>query len=702
LFDELNDKLTQVGVVKYNMDMLDMKLFAISETTVPYQRGVTTGRELGYKVERAVPNQNLFLELDQKIKTFEERSAQPTGKQLRLDDIKGFNYRVTESEDPSTPEYIEAVNDVGRLIENQLRFKTRKFRGKVKRGIIKREDYLEEEFGSFLRALYFPEYGSLQELKEGLENGDVINNLEKLYDEYQTELRERKDKFDALYIDLSNARSFIKNDNIEAYPEDQQRRFKRIFPALFGDLGSYKSRKQALANYRRLMTPLNPKDSRKTKTEKQNFLDKSFGKTYTEAGYFGTRNKLNKIEKLLNYNTLDPKDFQERIYAVIKNEMARRAEFFETPQMQEEVLYQKMRKAQAEYRSSARFWLQRMVKESPKSTYGKMAKLILDHPNTLNNLRSSDVSTTSFMGNMGGSWSLDGDLIATGMSRERVERVLVHELIHHFSVPYLLRYINDGYALDTTAKDFLEGGLEEVDKKGKDKLDFTDPDIYMLKELSKKEIDSIKKIETLFYDARRYYDEGVIAKDPKETDGRWYGLTNIAEFLAEALSNEDFAKELAKAPGRYGKKSNLLKDIFRAIFEFLFPNATSKEVGSLLEDVLALSEETFFGKDQRYDFVKEFDEAQAPKEEASKFLYNEPSVLEIGDVEISNLSIDDINNFNVQEATEVMTEMLSKKLGIGFENITEKQAVEILNNRSIGYNGEPGFYFAGKVYLAIL
>ena len=97
LFDELNDKLTEVGVVKYNMDMLDMKLFAISETTVPYQRGVTTGRELGYKVERAVPNQNLFLELDQKIKTFEERSAQPTGKQLRLDDIKGFNYRVTAS-----------------------------------------------------------------------------------------------------------------------------------------------------------------------------------------------------------------------------------------------------------------------------------------------------------------------------------------------------------------------------------------------------------------------------------------------------------------------------------------------------------------------------------------------------------------------------------------------------------------------------
>ena len=51
LFNELNDKLTQVSIVKYNMEMPDMKLFAISATTVPYQRGVTTGRELGYKVE---------------------------------------------------------------------------------------------------------------------------------------------------------------------------------------------------------------------------------------------------------------------------------------------------------------------------------------------------------------------------------------------------------------------------------------------------------------------------------------------------------------------------------------------------------------------------------------------------------------------------------------------------------------------------
>jgi len=75
-FNELNQKLTEVARVKYNMNIAN-NLFSITQTFVPYQRNVTTGRELGYKAERAVPNTKLFEELDTKIKIFEERSAQP-------------------------------------------------------------------------------------------------------------------------------------------------------------------------------------------------------------------------------------------------------------------------------------------------------------------------------------------------------------------------------------------------------------------------------------------------------------------------------------------------------------------------------------------------------------------------------------------------------------------------------------------------
>jgi hypothetical protein len=75
-FNELNEKLTEVARVKYNMN-INNNLFSITQTFVPYQRNVTTGRELGYRAERAVPNAMLFEELDTKIKIFEERSAQP-------------------------------------------------------------------------------------------------------------------------------------------------------------------------------------------------------------------------------------------------------------------------------------------------------------------------------------------------------------------------------------------------------------------------------------------------------------------------------------------------------------------------------------------------------------------------------------------------------------------------------------------------
>ncbi|MHC4311713.1 MAG: hypothetical protein ACYSW3_04500 [Planctomycetota bacterium] len=54
-FNELNEKLTEVARVKYNMN-INNNLFSITQTFVPYQRNVTTGRELGYRAERAVPN----------------------------------------------------------------------------------------------------------------------------------------------------------------------------------------------------------------------------------------------------------------------------------------------------------------------------------------------------------------------------------------------------------------------------------------------------------------------------------------------------------------------------------------------------------------------------------------------------------------------------------------------------------------------
>ncbi len=77
LYEDLNKKLTEIAVRKYNLDTLGNELFSINAYDATYSRPVTTGRELTFKVRRAVPNSILFETLDNRIKTYEERSSQP-------------------------------------------------------------------------------------------------------------------------------------------------------------------------------------------------------------------------------------------------------------------------------------------------------------------------------------------------------------------------------------------------------------------------------------------------------------------------------------------------------------------------------------------------------------------------------------------------------------------------------------------------
>lgn len=130
LFDSLNNKLTTIAVRKYNMDMLDMKLFSISETNVPWQRNVTTSRELNRTVRRAVPNQNLFLELDRRIKAYVERSAQPvvlnddtTSKiDSQLDEVWTANPTLQKiGTRDQYKEYIESLLSEGELKETVVK-----------------------------------------------------------------------------------------------------------------------------------------------------------------------------------------------------------------------------------------------------------------------------------------------------------------------------------------------------------------------------------------------------------------------------------------------------------------------------------------------------------------------------------------------------------------------------------------------------
>ncbi|MDX1330489.1 MAG: PLxRFG domain-containing protein, partial [Burkholderiaceae bacterium] len=79
-------------------------------------------------------------------------------------------------------------------------------------------------------------------------------------------------------------------------------------------------------------------------------------------------------------------------------------------------------------------------------------------------------------------------------------------------------------------------------------------------------------------------DAGVVNEATKENE--LYGLTDVAEFVAEALSNPNFQEVLARIPSTRNNNISLLREIFDAIRNFL---GLSAEQGTVLNDVLSLT-----------------------------------------------------------------------------------------------------------------
>lgn len=73
LFNELNDTLTEYAKTKYNLETGDEKLFSINEYQSRYLKDTPYYRESTYKVQRALPNEALFEQLDILVSEYENR-----------------------------------------------------------------------------------------------------------------------------------------------------------------------------------------------------------------------------------------------------------------------------------------------------------------------------------------------------------------------------------------------------------------------------------------------------------------------------------------------------------------------------------------------------------------------------------------------------------------------------------------------------
>jgi len=541
---------------------------------------------------------------------------------LIIDDVENFNPRNFPNE----------VKRIIGLIENKLKIKTRAFVSANIPSYTNKKEYLDSVFKSLLENVGLPsEINTFTELRKQLDSGEVEQYVRSQYDVYKKELQQEFDNRKPIpsIITLEN---FLKDPTIyERYDEEQQTFVRSAFPALFGNLGRYKSYNQALGHYKNKM-----RDSafRSKITSSENF---------SKMRFYSLNARMKKFETLVNYLTLEPIDFKNRIYNMITNEVKRRSEFYETAPVKANTETLLATEKEIKYQRSVKGFLESFSKND-NSISGKIAKVFLNHPKTLNSISLETIGRTMFFS--GGQWDSNGSIEVNYKDSNSLKHVLLHELTHHFTVPYMHLF----YEKEMYDKSWYKNNPErltqldpEADAPGK----------YLFRELSEQEVANLRKIDAAYRHVVDLHKSGKIKFDNSTLAGNSeYGLMNATEFIAEVLSNPYFAAKIAEQPSIYNKQGNLLKDIINAIFSMF---GVVKD-GNLLNDVYALFEETFLSKDDKYIFGDNL-----RKDEQVETVDTYQQMFQLEETSMSSAS---------PEILSRVKEML-KKMGVNVESLAE-------------------------------
>lgn len=534
--------------------------------------GIDAGQKEGKTIAVFEPEQIHILGGKQDVEGFRDFVVRGALTSSTLKKPLTLNAIIKTAESFNEKTHKEEAERIASLVLNKLRIKVRNFTTKTLPNVTSKAAYIKSIFPKLLSEVGLSEgITSLQELKTKLENGEAIAYVRQVYNNTKNDLEVLKKAPSA-----ETLKNFLKNPDIENYDEEQQALIRKAFPALFGDLGLYKSYNQALANYKRKM-------------ETPAFVEKLFGRS--KQSFYNLNSKLRKYETLLNYYTLAPESFNESVYNFISNEVSRREAFFESTPVKEQVEKLLAEEADYKYRNTIKGILERLT-GNMNTVSGKIAKLYLSHPKTIASITAEDVVKSNFMFVSGGSWNSKGEISVGYKDETTLRHVLLHELTHHFTVPYMHTF----YRKELQDKEWYEKNPErqaQIDEEA------DEPGRFFFKDLTTDEVENLKKIDAIYrrvVDAYKAgditFESNVITKTNPE-----YGLNDAYEFVAEALSNPYFAAKIAELPSMYGKKSNMLKDLLDALFRLL-----GVKEDTLLDDLYGLFEETFLGKDDKYVF----------------------------------------------------------------------------------------------------
>ena len=176
---------------------------------------------------------------------------------------------------------------------------------------------------------------------------------------------------------------------------------------------------------------------------------------------------------------------------------------------------------------------------------------------------------------------------ASGENKSTLAKKIGHELLHSVTNNIILSYQN------------LKGTVDFTDKYYKD---FIKQGYIKPVDLSKSQIEALDNLVRIRNKVISYVEQN---KDKIQKQDRGFGTydyfirtnyteseTDLHEFISEVFTNPELINILKEIPTE-GKKSNLFKDFVDAIAKILgFTNT------SILEDIIAYSEEAFFTQPQ--------------------------------------------------------------------------------------------------------
>ena len=176
---------------------------------------------------------------------------------------------------------------------------------------------------------------------------------------------------------------------------------------------------------------------------------------------------------------------------------------------------------------------------------------------------------------------------ASGENKSTLAKKIGHELLHSVTDNIILSYQN------------LKGVVDFTDKYYKD---FIKQGYVKPVDLNKSQIDALDNLVRIKNKVVSYIEQN---KDKIQKQDRGFGTydyflkinyteseSDLHEFISEVFTNPELINILKEIPTE-GKKSNLFKEFVDAIAKILmFPNT------SILEDIIAYSEEAFFQQSQ--------------------------------------------------------------------------------------------------------